>query len=348
MASLEALALSDALTALVRAKGGRDPAGLMRRLCLFAAQIDAWSQPHLEALLGDVFLGIVTETSADQLAPLGAALAEADWAAPQLVRLLAQEDIEIARPLIARSPALDEKARIVLLRNGAIEHRIEVARGPGLGAEAIAAVIALGEPMVLAALADNLAAPLTPADLLRLAGIAQQVSAVRAPLARHPQLTPEAGRILHGWVEAPLRAALAARFGIGGDPAEEGPVEDEADQLETERRLVAKLKGAGQLRPSYLLRALREGRLSLFAAALACLADCPLPPLRAAVMRADAEILAIACAAVGIDRSVFPTVLGLARDLAGGRDTGPALAYPACILPPEAAADLLRERLSTV
>ncbi|MGC4107188.1 MAG: hypothetical protein QM753_12750 [Thermomicrobiales bacterium] len=36
------------------------------------------------------------------------------------------------------------------------------------------------------------------------------------------------------------------------------------------------------------------------------------------------ELLALACAAVGIDRSVFPTILTLVRELNGGRPSGGA------------------------
>ena len=34
------------------------------------------------------------------------------------------------------------------------------------------------------------------------------------------------------------------------------------------------------------------------------------------------ELLALACAAVGIDRSAFPTILAMVRDLNGGRPGG--------------------------
>src|SRR5690606_22861259 len=93
---------------------------------------------------------------------------------------------------------------------------------------------------------------------------------------------------------------------------------------EMERRLIDKLHGAGQLRPGYLIRALREQRLSLFIAALAELGRFEIPHIRRAIDSDRPEILALACAAVGIDRSVFPTILTLVRQLNGGRPAGGA------------------------
>jgi uncharacterized protein (DUF2336 family) len=92
-----------------------------------------------------------------------------------------------------------------------------------------------------------------------------------------------------------------------------------------ERRLIDKLHEAGQLRPGYLLRALRERKLSLFEAALARLGGFEVEHVHRAICSSDRpELLALACAAVGIDRSVFPTILQLVRAINGGRPGGGA------------------------
>jgi uncharacterized protein (DUF2336 family) len=85
---------------------------------------------------------------------------------------------------------------------------------------------------------------------------------------------------------------------------------------------VEKLDAAGQLRPGYLLRALREHKLSLFETALAQLAGVKLSDLRKGLTCDTPEILALACLAAGIDRSVFPTVLGRVREMNRGLPSG--------------------------
>ena len=67
------------------------------------------------------------------------------------------------------------------------------------------------------------------------------------------------------------------------------------------------------------MRALREGKLSRFVSALAMLGDFDIDHVRLAVDSERPDLLAMACAAVGIDRSAFPTVLGLVWKLNAGR-----------------------------
>jgi len=73
------------------------------------------------------------------------------------------------------------------------------------------------------------------------------------------------------------------------------------------------------------MRVLKEHQLGLFEAALAKLGEFRAEDVRRAVSSPDRpELLALACAAVGIDRSVFPTLLELTRQCNDGLPGGGA------------------------
>jgi hypothetical protein len=74
------------------------------------------------------------------------------------------------------------------------------------------------------------------------------------------------------------------------------------------------------------VRALREGRLSLFAAALARLGAFEPEQIRQALASPRPDLLQIACATVGVDRSAFPAILRMVRALNEGRPGLPARA----------------------
>lgn len=295
-------------------------------------------------------VALVRRSAPDERDALLSRLANAEWAPPALIHRLVREDIAVARPLIAKSAAMDDAALLVLLTEGSLEHRIEVARRPHLGAAVSAAIVAQAEPVVLTALAGNQQAEL-PAPLMdELTAASRQVASLRGPLARHPRLTADDAERLQAWVGDALRAELAARFGLEAQAAEDDAGHD-AEQREMEARLVAKLQAAGQLRPGYLLRALREGKLTLFATALACLAGFEVGQVEAASRDDDPRLLALACAAVGIDRSVFPTLIDLVRGLSGREPAQPATVasvQSAFALSPEAAADAFRAAADAV
>ena len=298
----------------------------------------------VQALLSSIFMSLVVEAERDIRQRLAEKLATATWAPAALINVLALDDIEIARPIIAQSPVLQDADLIRLLVDATIEHQIEVARRPRLGPPVVAAILQQNEPAVLTALAGNSTAEVSPQDLKTLVAISERVAALRSPLARHPRLTDDLARSLYVWVGQGLRQSLASRFDLdiqaldaalaesvreahGGvalqiDGAQLRPREGEQEEME--RRLIAKLDVAGQLRPGYLLRALREEKLSLFIGGLTTLGRFEPILVQRAVDSDKPELLALACAAVGIDRSVFPTILDLVRELNGGRPSGGA------------------------
>jgi uncharacterized protein (DUF2336 family) len=79
---------------------------------------------------------------------------------------------------------------------------------------------------------------------------------------------------------------------------------------------------AGELRPGHLIKALREKRLSMFVAILATLGRFDPMDIRKIIQSGSPELLAMACAAIGLDKTAFPTLLGLLRDINRGRPGG--------------------------
>jgi uncharacterized protein (DUF2336 family) len=154
-------------------------------------------------------------------------------------------------------------------------------------------------------------------------------------MVRHPALTAALGTALYAWVGEVLRDALIGRFELDaaalreamGEAVHEAksqpfgrpaPLDRPEEREAMELRLIEKLDGAGQLKPGYLMRALREHKLSLFEAGLSRLAGLPLEDLRAAIACDRPDVLAMACVAAHIDRSVFKTILTRVRELNGG------------------------------
>lgn len=102
-----------------------------------------------------------------------------------------------------------------------------------------------------------------------------------------------------------------------------GTLADAGDDEALEARLIDKLAAAGQLRPGYLMRALEQKRLGLFVKALARLGDySPKAVARAVDSPERPELLALALAGVGIDRSAFPTILEKVRAINAGAPGG--------------------------
>ena len=351
---------AEALVALARSRSVDDRQRLLMAIAtLCDAQPDGATMPPV---IADIFMLLVAQAERDIRLALSERLAKAVWAPLALVNVLALDEIEIARPIIASSPLLRDQDLLRILVEATIEHQIAVASRPGISGRIADAIIEAARPGPMTALAGNGTAEVGEAALRRLVEHSRRIAGLRAPLARHPGLTEALASQLGQWVGDAVRQAIAERFRITSpalDQAIDAAVSDVAgawrhpasvraddpERDETERRLVAKLQSAGQLRPGFLVRALRESRLGLFEHALAALMEAPIASIRAATNAESPQALYLACASVGVDRAVFSAMLKDIRKLGDGMPSG-EVDFSTVPASPEAAAAAFRDMVS--
>jgi len=329
---VESLAQAQPLLTLARSRDPGDRERLLARLVDLCEASAGDMAPSATAEVEAVFLALVAETERDIRARLAERLARADWAPRRLIETLANDDIEVARPVIAASPLLRDSALIRLITEATLAHRIEVAQRPRISAAVVEAALNKAEPAVLTALAGNATAEITEPCMARMVEHAKTITAMGAPLSLHPRLSAKLATALYLWVGQSLRSAIVDRFDVDvaaldatiaasmaeapARPKRSGP---DASQI----KLVDKLAAAGQLKPGYLLRVLKDHQLGLFEAALAKLGGFHVEEIHRAVTSPDRpELMALALAAIGIDRSVFPTLLEMVRQCNDGLPGG--------------------------
>lgn len=308
---------------------------------------------ELSPVLGEIFLTLARQAEREVRRALAERLAGAEWAPAALVNVLALDEIEIAQPILLSSPVLQDDDLLRVLVEASLEHQIAVARRPRISGRVADAVIERGEPAVLTALATNRTAEVSPDGLRRLVEHSRRIAALRGPLIRHPRLTQALAREMYHWLGEALRQSISARFEVEEHrlaaavydavegvlrPATQVPAET-PEREEMERRLASKLHAAGQLRAGVLVRAAREKRMSLFVHGLAMLGGFTAAEVRTALAASTPEALYYACAAVGIDRAVYPSLLAELRGMNQGLpgDQGPAVWQRGAISPASAA-----------
>lgn len=268
----------------------------------------------------DAFLqALVLDQSREARARLAARMASSRWAPAELARRLAGDDAFVAQAVLLRSPHLRDHDLMRVFAEGTIEHQAAVARRANLSPPLVETILQTRDPVLLTALATNDSSEFSFDAMRRLVEASRRHAALRTPLARHPRLTAELAQLLAGWGSEPLKHLLRARFKLPLQAVE--PVELPED-AKPEDRLVDKLERAGQLRLGSLLETLRDGQLEVFAAALARLGGFTPAEVQAAIDSDRPELLALACASVGLDQQAFPTILDGVRALNEGRPGG--------------------------
>jgi uncharacterized protein (DUF2336 family) len=188
---------TEELLGLAKSRTPADRERLVLAVADLADSVEAeqvMGSPPIQGLLDSIFMSLVIEAERDIRRRLADKLSTAAWAPPALINVLALDDIEIARPIIAQSPVLKDHDLLRLLVEATVEHQIEVARRPKLGPPVVAAILQQAEPAVITALAGNQEVELSTYDMSRLVTASRRVAGLRAPLSRRAELTEDLAR----------------------------------------------------------------------------------------------------------------------------------------------------------
>lgn len=239
----------------------------------------------------------------------------------ELILLLADDRIEVARPVLARSPVLSDHDLVSVIERGATDHHIVVAERPAIG-ETVSAALARSDcEAVLIALLRNETAKISRATFEHLVGRARDLTNLHEPLAGRKDLPAALASRMYVWVSGALKTALLGRYphitqslahAIDESTASL-QVGKPATSADSAKKLIDKLLASGQLKSSFLVRVLHQGQMELFEQGFAALLKMEVETLRKALYGDSPETVALACRAAGIDRSVFMTVFNLSR-----------------------------------
>ena len=251
-------------------------------------------------------------------------LADDTTAPHELILLLADDKIEVARPLLLRSPLLSDDDMLRLIAECSTAHQEAVASRENVG-QPVTEVLAHSEhESVLVALVRNATARISVIAYKTLVEKSQSLASLHEPLARRADLPPQLALKMCEWVSDALKTYITQNYRITNErlnsafeqaetAVKSEPPTPKSPPAQSAQKLIDKLAASGQLKAGFLLRVLHQGHLDLFDLGLAKLVNLPLSELRAKFYQGGPKAVALACRSVGIDRCVFTTVFNLSR-----------------------------------
>jgi uncharacterized protein (DUF2336 family) len=282
-------------------------------------------------LMNDILRRLTKDVEMAIRIALAERLADDPSAPHNLILMLADDRIEVARPIIMRSPLLTEVDMLKLIAECGAAHHEALAARPKIGLKVCEALAASDNESVLCTLVHNATAHISPAAFERLAEKSRRIEALREPLAGRTDLPAEVATRMCTFVSETLKTFIVRNFSIPPETLESTVAEASAAMLrphepaapggDNARKLIDKLFLAGQLKAGFLIRVLQQGNIDLFELGLARLLDMKLAETRQLLYENGPRPVALACRAVGIDRCVFPTVYNLSRKARAIRPT---------------------------
>lgn len=282
-------------------------------------------------LMTQIIERLLLEVEIEVRRALAERLAETESAPPELVALLANDEIAVARPVLLQSPLLHDADLIEVVKLRGREHRLAVAMRQGLAAAVADALIELGDEQVIETLIANHDAALSRQAIDYLVEESKRIDRFQEPLLRRPDLPPALAHRMFWWVSAGLRHAILLRHDIAADRLDDllesatGAALAQSPQARAgeAEKLAGQVAEAGGLSERYIVQNLRRGHIGAAIAGLAKLGRIDMPTARRILLDPGGEALAACCRAADFSRQGFAATFLLSRE---AHDHGHAMA----------------------
>jgi uncharacterized protein (DUF2336 family) len=253
-----------------------------------------------------------------------------------LILLLVDDSIEVARPLILHSPLLTEADSLKLIAQASVAHQEAVAHRTNIGFLVTEALTRCDHESVLLALVRDATTKISDTGYQNLVQKSRAIQGLQEPLIKRPDMPSDMANNMCEWVSDALKVYIQNNYRMAPKHVDVA-LSEAATQLNSEppspkdppadsaQKLIEKLAAAGQLKAGFLMRVLSQGQIDLFDLAFTRLLEIELPAFRSIFYQDGVKLVALACRAAGIDKSVFATVFNLSRQ---ARDKAPILGKP--------------------
>lgn len=276
------------------------------------------------ALMTDILNKLIREVETAVRRELSQRLAAREDAPRELILMLANDEIEVARPILLASEILKDADLIEIIRHRSMQHQLSIAMRRKVSEAVSDALIESGHVDVIKALLDNPKSRLSHAAMEYLVEESRRVDTYQEPLVHRSDLPQTLARRMCLWVSAALRSHILAIHEI--DPTElddllEAIISDSTndgygreDMPESAARELARTyREEEELTPEFLVKVLREGEVALFEALFAEMSGLRMRLIRRVVYEPGGEGLVIVCRALKIEKPVFTSIFLMSR-----------------------------------
>ena len=240
-----------------------------------------------------------------------------------LVRLLANDEVEVAYPILAYSKLLRDTDLIEVIRHRTLEHQLAVAIRSTLSETVSDALVKTGRERVIHALLENRTAKVSKATMSYLVEQSKEVESYQEPILHRGELDPELAQRMFLWVAAALRQFILDTYefepAVVDDLLEKSALEALKSSSATpglqgsSEELAIRLTDDDAVTPELLLAVLREGEVQLFVKLFQRFTGVRNTLVDRILFEPGGEGLAIACKAAGIGKAYFSEIFALSR-----------------------------------
>jgi uncharacterized protein (DUF2336 family) len=194
---------------------------LLRSRALIAqrlAEIVSWPAtriaPHERQLAGDILIGLLRTASVELRRRCAERMAPIVDAPKVVLRYLARDELDVARPLLDESPALDDADLIATIRASTPAHWAVIAQRRNLAETVTETLIQTGDIPAIIHLLRNQFSRLSAPGVDHIVSLSRQHRELVGPLLKREEVKPAQGLTVFWWADADARVSILRRFAV--------------------------------------------------------------------------------------------------------------------------------------
>ena len=257
---------------------------------------------------------------------------EAD-APHELISALANDQIEVAHPILTQSTVLQDIELIEIVEHRTFGHQLAIAMRETVSEAVSEALIGTGNVDVIKTLLENDNADISGSAMEYLVEQSENIDDIQVPLINRGDLGPDLAKRMYWWVSAALRKHIVEHYRIdeaelddkiqdtihdilGGGPNNPGIIDD--TPLHKSQELAEKLQKVEAITPQLLIQTLRQDEIALFEEMLSGMSNLNTKLVRCFVFEQSGEALSILCRSLKIMKPDFASIFLLSRSARPG------------------------------
>ncbi|TAH36187.1 MAG: DUF2336 domain-containing protein [Alphaproteobacteria bacterium] len=287
------------------------------------------SSDQERAMMVDILNKLLHEVEMQVRQSLSSKLARDAKAPKELVVMLANDTIDVARPILLESDLLNDDELLEIIKHRTQEHQMAVAMRENVSEVVSSALVETGQEDVVTTLLQNPSAQISQATLEYLVEQSERVDSYQTPLLSRADLKPDLAKKMYVWVSDTLRKKIVADYKVDPATIEAAMLESVGDAVRDEgadsnkktMELVEAISKTKELTPGLLAKTLRDGEIPLFVGLFSKMVELDIATMRKIIFEAEGEVIALACKAIGFENHQFSDLYKLIRiTRSGSRD----------------------------
>lgn len=285
---------------------------------LFIDESEGMNQNEV-GLVDDILTRVAHDVEMKVRQQLAERFADVADAPGNIVKMLANDDIAVAGPILLRSSVLKDRDLIDIIREKEQDHLLAVSQRENIGEEVTDVLVESGDEDVLVSLAGNEGARFSRDGMETLVAKSEDVEALQAPLVQRSDLPPDLMHDMFWWVSSTLKEYIMTEADIDESLVDEMLAQtrdslvqefDDGDvRMKRAFRNVLKLERQQGLHEDFLIQALRQSEQEEFIVAFSRLADVDIPTVQRILDDPNREGVAVACKASDFSLNTFSSIV---------------------------------------